>query len=51
MPDDSPDVDFFSIFCEIFHTKTGAYPLMRGSVSVEKRASGGLSLSTSQTVY
>lgn len=31
--------------------KTGAYPVIRGSVSVEKRASGGLSRSTSLMVY
>lgn len=32
-------------------TKTQAYPVIRGRVSVEKRAKGGLSLSMSQMVY
>lgn len=39
------------IFSYFICTKAQAYPVIRGRVSVEKRAKGGLSLSMSQMVY
>lgn len=40
----------FAFGCHL-QSKTCTYPVMRGSVLVETRASGGLSLSMSQMVY
>lgn len=46
------DIDFTVAYSLVLHAcETSAYPVMLGSVSVEKRASGGLSRSMSHMVY